>query len=64
MRNTELDVLHERLAKALKWTIEDTYSMSLSALRELIRTNKEDPKLYQDITDLLQTGRHYKQGTN
>lgn len=40
--------LHERIAKALGWTVKDVQSFSLPALRELVRD--KHPKLAHEIT--------------
>jgi hypothetical protein len=40
--------LHDRIAKALNWSIEETWGFSLAAMRELVRPI--DPELAQDIT--------------
>lgn len=40
--------LHERIAKALGWTLADTQSLSLLTLRDLVRP--VIPKLAHEIT--------------
>lgn len=50
--------MHERIAKALGWTIEETKSVSLASLRELVRPL--DPKLAEDISEMIQLGWHIR----
>jgi hypothetical protein len=40
--------LHDRIAEALNWNIEETWGFSLAAMRDLVRP--VDPELAQDIT--------------
>ena len=47
--------LHERIATVLGWTVEQTQSLSLASLRELVRTIS--PKLAAEITERIRTGR-------
>jgi hypothetical protein len=46
--------LHERLAKALGWTVEQAQELSLRSLRELVRP--VDLALADVITEVLQDG--------
>lgn len=46
--------LHERIASALGWTVEQTQSFSLQALRDLVRP--VSPKLAAEISEQIQTG--------
>ena len=46
--------LHERIAQALGWTVAQTQSFSLRALRELVRP--VSPKLVAEIDQLEGTG--------
>lgn len=48
--------LHERIAKALKWEVQETYHFSLAALRALLRIT--DPKLYAELGEVILTGDH------
>jgi hypothetical protein len=48
--------LHDRAAKALGWTVEETQSMSLQSLREQVRFL--DKSLADDITDAIESGRY------
>jgi hypothetical protein len=50
--------LHERIAKALDWPLADVQSMSLAALRELVRP--VDKKLADEISAALSGGSHLK----
>lgn len=52
MNNQEL---HERVAKALGWTVEETKSFSMTSLRELVRP--VDTSLAATITEFVQSGR-------
>jgi hypothetical protein len=47
-----MDGLHERIAKALGWTVEETRSFSLPALRDLVRP--VSMKLAHEITIAIQ----------
>lgn len=47
-------MLHERIAKALGWPIDEVRRMSLHALRELVR--QVSPKLAEEITIVIATG--------
>ena len=47
---------HERIAKALGWAVKDTQSLSMQALRELVRP--VDPKLAAEISDSITCGWH------
>lgn len=44
--------LHERIAKALDWTVGETKTFSLLTLRELVRPHF--PKLTQEITQAIE----------
>ena len=46
--------LHERIADALKWSINDAKSLSLSSLRELVR--EIDPALANEIMGIIERG--------
>lgn len=46
--------LHERIAKALGWTVEQAQSFSLPALRDLVRP--VSPKLAHEITLAINLG--------
>jgi ElaB/YqjD/DUF883 family membrane-anchored ribosome-binding protein/DNA-directed RNA polymerase subunit RPC12/RpoP len=48
--------LHDRIAKALKWSMKDVQSMSLASLRELVRP--VDKKLADEISTVIQKGGH------
>jgi hypothetical protein len=48
---SEAEGLHERIAKALKWSISDTRSFSLATLRDLVRP--VSAKIAHDITTFL-----------
>lgn len=48
--------LHERIARALGWTVKDAQSLSMAALRDLVRP--VDPCLAEDISDHIQSGRY------
>jgi len=50
----EQSPLHERIAKALGWSVKDTQSFSLQALRELLRT--VSPKLVHEIDQAIRSG--------
>jgi hypothetical protein len=52
--------LHQRIAKALGWSVSDTQSMSLPALREIVRP--VDPRLAAEISDAIQYGSHVSRG--
>jgi hypothetical protein len=47
--------LHERIAEALGWTVEQTQSFNLYALREMVRPVSK--KLYAEITVEIASGR-------
>jgi hypothetical protein len=47
-------MLHERIAEALGWTVEQTRSLSLPSLRELVRP--VSMKLAYEITLQIQGG--------
>lgn len=49
--------LHERIAKALKWSVEDCQKFSLPMLREMLRT--VNPKLAHEVTCVMQSGAYY-----
>lgn len=44
--------LHERVAESLKWTVTETQSVPLHALRELVRP--VSPKLCAELTGAIQ----------
>ena len=46
--------LHERIAEALGWTVSETQSFALHALRDLVRP--VSPKLAHEITTTIQGG--------
>lgn len=46
--------MHKRIAAALGWTVEQTRSFSLQALRELVRP--VDPALADEISKVVQSG--------
>lgn len=48
--------LHERAAAALGWPVQDTQSMSLASLRELVRP--VNPGLASDISAVIGSGSH------
>jgi hypothetical protein len=50
------DTLHKRIAEALGWTVEETQSFDLAALRDLVRSTH--PKLAYVISDVIQRGDH------
>lgn len=48
--------LHERIAECLGWSVKDTQSFSLAALREMVAPKSS--KLAYFITEEIRTGRH------
>jgi hypothetical protein len=48
--------LHERIAAALGWSVEDAQSFSLSALREVVRPVSAD--LAAEISEVVERGEH------
>ena len=48
--------LRERIAKVLKWEVEDTCQFSFPTLRSLVQS--KDPNLYLDIDDYIKEGNH------
>lgn len=48
--------MHERAAKALGWSVADTQSMSLAALRDMVRP--VNPELAGEMTRAIQKGSH------
>jgi hypothetical protein len=50
--------LHERIAQALGWTVEQAQSFSLPALRDLVRPIS--PKLAAEISETISSGRHIR----
>lgn len=48
--------LHERVAKALNWTVAEAQSVPLHGLRELVRP--VSPKLAAELTETIQRGTH------
>lgn len=53
--------MHERIAKALGWTVEQTHGFSLAALRDLVRP--VDPALADEISRQIQSGSYIRSGT-
>lgn len=51
-----MNTLHPRIALALGWTVPEVRSFSLMSLREIVRP--VNPKLAQEITAILESGRH------
>ena len=51
--------LHERIALALGWSERDVRGFSLLTLRELLRPRH--PKLFAEVTNLIQSGGHITQ---
>ena len=49
-------MIHEKIAKALGWTVKDTYGFSLPTLREFVRV--KHPDLAQEISGIIASGRH------
>lgn len=49
--------IHEQIAKALGWTIEDARSFSLQTLRDWVRP--VDSKLAAEISEAIRSGRYY-----
>lgn len=52
--------LHERIAKALGWEVEEVRTMSFQTLRELVRPVSD--KLAHEITQEIESGRYIKGG--
>jgi hypothetical protein len=50
--------VHDRVAKALGWSVRDTQGFSLPTLREMVRT--ADPALAADISLMLSSGSHIR----
>jgi len=50
--------LHERAARALGWSVHDTQSMSMQALREVVRP--VDPALAREMDFLIQSGAYVR----
>jgi hypothetical protein len=48
------NMVHERIAAALGWTLKETQSFSLASLREMVRP--VSPKLAHEITVFIETG--------
>jgi hypothetical protein len=48
--------LHQRIANALGWTVEDTQKFNLHMLREMVRD--KDSELARDISVCIRTGNH------
>lgn len=48
--------MHEKIAKALGWTVSETQTFSLPTLRDLVRP--VDPELAQEISNVIQRGSH------
>lgn len=53
--------LHERIAAALGWSLEDALSFSLPALRDIVRITH--PKLAAEISAVLTAGTHVTRRT-
>jgi len=53
--------LHERIAQALGWTVQQTQSLSLAALRDLVRPVSQ--KLAAEISNVIQSGGHLTRNT-
>lgn len=51
-----MGTLHERIATAIGWTERDVRSFSLPTIREMLRD--KHPKLYDEVTLLIQSGAH------
>jgi hypothetical protein len=51
-------MIHDRVAKALGWSVKDTHGFSLPALRELVRT--VDPALAAEISSMISSGSHIR----
>jgi hypothetical protein len=52
----ELENLRPAIAKALGWTVEDTRTFSISALRDILPETER--KLKYELTIILQSGFH------
>ena len=50
--------LHNRAAEVLGWSVKDTQSVSLAALRDLVRG--ADPALAAEISESIQAGAHIR----
>lgn len=50
--------LHERVAKALGWTVKDAQSLSMQALRDLVRP--VDPDLAREMDYLIRSGEYIR----
>lgn len=48
--------LHERIAKALGWTLHDAQSFSLQTLRAVVRPVA--PRLAAELDEAIQSGRY------
>lgn len=53
--------LHKRIARCLGWTVDETRSFSLAALREWIHL--KDPALCDEISQVIQQGLHLTKPT-
>lgn len=51
--------LHQRIADALGWTLEQTQSLSFHTLRELVRP--VSAKLADEITQAIRSGAYVRQ---
>lgn len=54
MKEEVLNNLHARVAAALGWSVKDAQSMSLPALRDIVRP--VSPKLASELTHVIQSG--------
>jgi hypothetical protein len=50
--------LHERIAKALGWSVKDAQSLSMHSLRDLVRP--VDPQLAQEMSHVIQSGAYIR----
>ena len=50
--------LHERVARALGWSVKDAQSLSMQALRDLVRP--VDPGLAREMDHLIQSGAYIR----
>lgn len=50
--------LHERVAKALGWSVRDAQSLSMQALRELVRP--VDANLARELDHLIRSGAYIR----
>ncbi len=52
--------LYPRIAKALGWSVQETQSMSLPSLRDVVR--HADPGLANEISDVIARAEHVTRG--